>query len=65
MLAMVKKIQMQWKMHFFVPKQAKTDSDSKVAVRKLFLKNVGERDIGIQEVMHQFTSLKLLLLCYL
>ena len=42
-----------------IAKQAKANSDPKVAVRKLFPKCIGERDIGIQEIMHQLMSLKL------
>ena len=35
------------------------DSSPKAAIRKLMMKCVGERDMGIQEVMHQIMSLKL------
>ena len=35
------------------------ESDPKVAVRKLMMKAVGERDMSMQEVMHQILSLKL------
>lgn len=34
-------------------------SSSKSIIRKLMMKSVGERDMGIQEVMHQILSLKL------
>ena len=35
------------------------DSCPKSAIRKLMMKSVGERDMGIQEVMHHILSLKL------
>ena len=34
-------------------------SSPKWVLQKLFIKSVGERDMGIQEVMHQILSLKL------
>ena len=35
------------------------DSSPQSAIQKIFIKSVGERDMGIQEVMHQIISLKL------
>ena len=39
-------------------KQINLNSDPKAAVRKLFIKCVGDRDFGTQEVMHHIISLK-------
>lgn len=36
------------------------DSDSKSVIKKLMMGAIGERDMGIQEVMHQILSIKLL-----
>ena len=35
------------------------DSSPQSAIQKIFIKSVGERDMGVQEVMHQILSLKL------
>ena len=36
------------------------DTDSKMAIKKLMMRAIGQRDMGIQEVMHQILSIKLL-----
>jgi hypothetical protein len=40
--------------------EASTDSDNKKIFKKLMMRAVGQRDMGIQEVMHQLLSIKLL-----
>ena len=42
-----------------VVSRLRDDSSPKSAIRKLMMKCVGERDMGIQEVMHQILSLNL------
>lgn len=39
--------------------EAPTDSDNKKIIKKLMMRAVGQRDMGIQEVMHQLLSIKL------
>ena len=39
---------------------SQTNSDNKMAIKKLMMRAIGQRDMGIQEVMHQILSIKLL-----
>ena len=40
--------------------ETSNDSDNKKVIKKLMMMAVGQRDMGIQEVMHQLLSIKLL-----
>ena len=45
--------------------EANDSSDAKRLIRKLIIKGVGERDMGIQEVMHNILALKFFVSSYI